>query len=92
MLDKAVAYALHCACYAGKDLVHYSENQGAKYATKAIMPQSASLTQTVNIVHLKTQASDSRWHKMHHQKKKIHGAKIDATDAGSCLDIGVAWP
>jgi hypothetical protein len=37
-----------------KDLVYYSENQGAKYATKAIMPQSAALTQKMNIMHLKT--------------------------------------
>ena len=36
-------------------MVYYSENRGAKYATKAIMPQSASLT----IMHLKTKVSDS---------------------------------
>ena len=42
-----------------KDMVYYSENQGAEYATKAIMPQSASLTQNMNIMHLKTKVSDS---------------------------------
>ena len=40
-------------------MVYYSENQGAKYATKAIMPKSASLTQNMNIMHLKTKVSDS---------------------------------
>ena len=40
-------------------MVYDSENQVAKYPTKAIMPQSASLTQNMNIMHLKTQASDS---------------------------------
>ena len=53
-LDKGVADALHCAWYMWKDMVYYSENHGAKYTTKAIMPKSASLTQNMNIVHLKT--------------------------------------
>ena len=57
--DKGVAYVLHCAWYMQKDMLYYSENQGAKYATKAIMPQSASLAQNMNIMHLKTQVSDS---------------------------------
>ena len=38
-------------------MVYYSENQGAKYATKNIMPRSASLTQNMNIMHRKTQVS-----------------------------------
>ena len=42
-----------------KDMVYYSENQAAKHATKAIMPKSASLTENVNIMHLKAQVSDS---------------------------------
>jgi hypothetical protein len=42
-----------------KDMVHYSENQGAKYATKAIMPKSASLTKNMNIMHLKIKVPDS---------------------------------
>ena len=50
---------LHCAWYMRKDMVYYSENQGAKYATKAIMRQSASLTQNTNIMHLKIKVSDS---------------------------------
>eukprot|EP00670_Eutreptiella_braarudii_P016630 CAMPEP_0174355694 /NCGR_PEP_ID=MMETSP0811_2-20130205/25962_1 /TAXON_ID=73025 ORGANISM="Eutreptiella gymnastica-like, Strain CCMP1594" /NCGR_SAMPLE_ID=MMETSP0811_2 /ASSEMBLY_ACC=CAM_ASM_000667 /LENGTH=34 /DNA_ID= /DNA_START= /DNA_END= /DNA_ORIENTATION= len=34
-------------------MVYYSgANQGAKYATKTIMPQSPSLTQNMNIMHL----------------------------------------
>ena len=37
-LDKGVAYALHCARYMRKDMGDYSESQGAKYATRAIMP------------------------------------------------------
>ena len=57
-LDKGVAYALHCARDMREDTVHYSE-KGARYATKAIMPQSASLTQNMNIVHLKAQVSHS---------------------------------
>ena len=40
-------------------MVYYSEKQGAKYATKAIMPKSAALTQNMNILHLKTKVSDS---------------------------------
>ena len=42
-----------------KGLVNCCEKQGGQYATKAIMPKSASLTQSMNIVHLKTKASDS---------------------------------
>ena len=83
-LDKGVAHALHCAWHVRKDLVYYSENQGAKYATKAIMPQSASLTQNVTM-HLKTQVSDSTRSTQLDQMKictaKIHGAKIDGTNA-----------
>ena len=41
-------------------MVFYSENQGARYATKAIVPQSASLTQNMNIVHLESKVSDNR--------------------------------
>ena len=37
----------------------YSENQGARYATKAIMSNSASLTQNMNIIHLEAQVSGS---------------------------------
>ena len=48
-------YTVHCARYMRKDMVYYSENQGAKYATKAIMPKSTSLTQNMNIMHLKTE-------------------------------------
>ena len=40
-------------------MVHYSENQGAKYATTAIVPKSAPLKQNMNIMHLKTKVSDS---------------------------------
>ena len=40
-------------------MAYCSENQGADNATKSIVPQSASLTQNMNIMHLKTQASDS---------------------------------
>ena len=40
-------------------MVYYSENQGEKYATKAIMPKPASLTQNMNILRLKIQVSDS---------------------------------
>ena len=45
--------------YMWKDMAYCSENQGADNATKSIVPQSASLTQNMNIMHLKTQASDS---------------------------------
>ena len=37
-LDKGVAYTLHCAWYMRKDMVYYSENQGAKCATKVTKP------------------------------------------------------
>ena len=57
--DKGVAHALHCAWCMRKDMVYYSDTHGAKHATKAIMPQSASLTQHMNIVHLKTEVSHS---------------------------------
>ena len=42
-LDKGVAYAacaLRCAWYIRKDMADYSEDQGAKCAANAIMPQS----------------------------------------------------
>ena len=42
-----------------KDMVYDSENRGANYATKALMPQSASLTQNMNILHPKAQVSHS---------------------------------
>ena len=45
--------------YMWKDMVYYCENQGAKYVTKAIMPKSASLTQSMSIMHLKPKVSDS---------------------------------
>ena len=45
--------------YVRRDMVHHSETQGANYATKALMPQSASLTQNRNITHLKARVSDS---------------------------------
>ena len=45
--------------YMRKDMVCSSENQGATYATQAIIPQSASLTQNMNIVRLKAQVSDT---------------------------------
>ena len=48
-----MAYPVHCARYMWKDVVHYSEHRGAKYATKAIMPQSVSLTQDMTMVHLR---------------------------------------
>ena len=51
---------LHCAWYMRKDMVYYSENQGAKYAMKAIMPQSAALAQTMNVMPLKAHVSDSK--------------------------------
>ena len=56
---RGVAYLLHSAWYMQKDMVHCSENQEAKYATRAIMTQSASLTQSMSIKHLKTKVSDS---------------------------------
>ena len=48
-------------------MVYHSENQVAKYATKAIMPKSASLTQKMNIMHLKIKVSDST-HSTHQLK------------------------
>ena len=54
-----VLVTLCCACYMRKDMVYYSENQGANYATNGTMPKPASLTQTMHIMHLKTQVSDS---------------------------------
>ena len=95
-LDKGVAYAVHCAWYMRKDMVYYSENQGARYVTKAIMPQSASLTQNMNIMHLKNQGiRQHTWHTVGPIEKctsKIHGAKIDGTNAQCCLVTDVAWP
>ena len=61
-------------------MVFYSENQGASYAAKAVMPQSASSTQNMNILHLKTQASDT-WHtvgpieKMHRQNPRCENGR-----------------
>ena len=46
-------------CCLDKKMVYYFENQGAKYATRAIMPKSASLKQNMDIMHLKAQVSDS---------------------------------
>ena len=50
----------HCAVYMRKHMAYDSENQGAKCATKAIMPQSAAMTQNMNITPLKPKVSDSR--------------------------------
>ena len=62
-------------------MVHYSENHGAKCATKAVVPKSASLTQNMDIMHLKTQGIRQRaWHAVRSSENctaKIHGAKID---------------
>ena len=71
-------------------MVRYSENRGAK----AIMPQSASLTQNMNITHLKAQVSDSARSAQSDRNLhlQIHSAKIDGTNARCCLDMGVAWP
>ena len=45
---------VYCPWYVWKDMVYYySENQAAKYAAKAIMPESASLTQNTNAMHPK---------------------------------------
>jgi hypothetical protein len=41
-----------------KDTEYYFESQGARYAAKAIMPQSASWTQNMNTMHPQTKASD----------------------------------
>ena len=57
-LDNGVGHTLHCAWSMWKDM-QYSQNQGAEYAPKAIMPKSASLTQNMNIMHLKTHVLDS---------------------------------
>ena len=55
-----------------------------EFATKAIMPQSASLTQNMNIMHLKAKVSDSRtkW-KMYHQNPR--------RENGLNQRPGVAW-
>ena len=66
--------------YMRKDTVYYSENQGAKYATEAIMPKSASLTQNRNTMHLETKVSDSTYSTVGPIEKcdaKIRGAKND---------------
>ena len=42
-----------------KDMVCYSENQGAKHVANAVVAESASLTQNMRIMHLKTRVSDS---------------------------------
>ena len=81
--------------YTRKDMVYYCENRGAKYATKAIMPQSASLTQNMNM-HPKTQGiRQHTWHAegpIEKHAAKFHGAKIDGTNAKRCLEMDVAWP
>ena len=40
-------------------MVYYSENQEAKYVIKGILPKSASLTQNMNIMHLRTKVLDN---------------------------------
>ena len=83
-MAKGVAYALHCAWYMRKDMLYCSENQGAKYATNAIMPKSASLTQNMNIMHLKTNIRQHTYRTVgpiENCTAKIHGAKIDGTNA-----------
>ena len=48
----------------------------------------------MNIVHLKTKVSGSthgtQQNELQNADAKIHGAKIDGTNAQCCLDIGVA--
>mmetsp|Transcript_72149 Transcript_72149/g.121063 ORF Transcript_72149/g.121063 Transcript_72149/m.121063 type:complete len:111 (+) Transcript_72149:1162-1494(+) len=70
-----------------KDVVYYSDRPGAGYATKAIMPQSAASTQSINPMHLKTKASGP----IEKCTAKIHGAKVDGTNAWCCLGTGVPW-
>ena len=54
---------LHTRCTVrgacGKAWCTSLETKGTKHATQAIMPRSAALAQNMNIIHLKTQASDS---------------------------------
>ena len=80
--------------YMRKDMADYSEDQGAKCAANAIMPQSAPLTQNMNITHLKPEAAHRiASHKVGPIEKcttKTHGAKIDGTCASCCLDMGIA--
>ena len=83
---------LRVALRTGQTPACYSENQGATYATKAIVPQSAALTQNMNITHLKTQGIGQ--HTRHtggpigECTVKIHGAKIDGTNAQCGLAMG----
>ena len=69
-----------------KDMVHYSKNQGAKYATKAMMRKTFSLTQNMNIMHLKTKVLDSTHSTQQDQLKNaalksMVRTKIDGTNA-----------
>ena len=55
--DKGVAYLLHHAPGLIRDMVYYTETQEANHTTSAAMAQSASLTQTINIMHHKPKVS-----------------------------------
>ena len=49
-----------CAWYTQKGVVYDSEGQGAKDAPRAIMPQSASWTQNMNMYQTDAQIAHSR--------------------------------
>ena len=66
--------ACHTA-HGARDAVFDSETQGAQYATQAIKPKAASLTQNMSITHPKAKASDrthcAPWDKLENAPQKI---------------------
>ena len=79
-----------------QNTVCYSENRKAKQTTKSIVATSASLPQSMNIVHLNTNPSQgmrgTRLDQLKNATAEVHGAEIDGINAQCCLDTSVAWP
>ena len=68
------------------DMMYYSENQEAKYAKNAPLANRAALTQNMNIVHLKTQVSQSthgtQWNQLKNAPPKSTVQKMTESTRG----------
>jgi|Transcript_51984 hypothetical protein len=75
----------------GQDTAHWSETQGAKHATNAIVPRSPSVARAVDIVQFTSTPHKKRNLCLLVKKNngaKDHGAKMDGNNALRCLDAG----